>query len=101
MRFTVAEHVAARAIGTGQRQGIGGGAGGNEEHRDIALKHIGEFLFHTFVEFAGAVGGGKATGRLHEAFGNHGMGARPVVGRENHDAILLFRGKCPELIGPE
>ena len=80
MRFAVAEHVTARTIGTGQRQRVGSGSGGDEEHGDVTFEHLRQRLLDLLVEVARAIGRRKAAGGLDEAFGNHGMGARPVVG---------------------
>src|SRR5690606_33609405 len=89
MRLAMAEDLPARPVEAGKRQRIGGRAGADEEDGDVALEDFAKGLFHALVEVTGAVGRGKAVGRLDEAPCNDGMGASPVVGSEKHAVSCL------------
>ena len=56
VRFAVAEGDAARLVGERQRQRIGGRAGADEEHRDLALEDLVELFGDRLVEVAVAIG---------------------------------------------
>ena len=60
MGFRMTEGEAAGARDTGKRQGVGSGAGRDEEDGDFALEDLVEALLDGAVQIAGAVGSGKA-----------------------------------------
>ncbi|MCY1303479.1 hypothetical protein D9M70_531900 [compost metagenome] len=84
MRFAMAEGDAACAIGCRKCQRIGSRSGADEEDFDIPFEDFRELLLHLPVKLAGAIGGRISAGMRHQAFGNRGMGASPVVRRKNH-----------------
>ena len=84
MGFLMAEGDAAGALHACERKRVGGGAGGDEEDRDLAFEDFGEAGFNLLIVVAVAVGGGKIGRFSQQALGNGFMGASPVVGSKKH-----------------
>ncbi len=102
VRFAMAEGDATRPRDRCQSQRIGGRAGRDKEHRDLALEYLVESLGDALVESAGAVSGIIAGRGVRQRLGNGRMHAGPVVGGKKHDGglTLLKQNTDQQWLGP-